>query len=193
MEWEKPAGECDACGGDALMRLKALDDVNGYNDSLIAGEEPEMCLRMRRKGWKILNIAHEMTLHDANITRFEQLWKRSVRCGHAYFDGFIMYGKSEDRYRTKEILSVFFWTLGIPFVSVALLPVSKGWSLVILLSYVFLWYRIRNWRIGMNNNPLHASKYAVLYTVVKFAELQGILQNLFKRIFNKKAKIIEYK
>lgn len=193
MEWENPMGESNACGGDALMRMKALEEVGGYNDSLIAGEEPEMCLRMRRKGWRILRIGNEMTLHDANITRFKQLWKRSVRCGHAYFDGFVMYGMSKDRYRTQQVLSVFFWALFIPFISIGLTAITKGWSLALLFSYGLLWYRIRKWRLRMNNNSLHVSKYAAFYTIAKFAEFQGMLQNIFNRIIKKKAEIIEYK
>ncbi|PKL39677.1 MAG: glycosyl transferase [Spirochaetae bacterium HGW-Spirochaetae-1] len=193
MEWQRLVGESDSCGGDALMRMKALEEVDGYNNSLIAGEEPEMCLRMRRKGWKIVNIGHEMTIHDANITRFEQMWKRSVRCGHAYFDGFLMYGKSKDRYRTHEVVSVLFWALVIPLISIGLIPVSKGLSLLLLFSYLLLWYRLRKWRLKMKNSPAHASRYAAFYTVAKFAELQGMLQNLFKRMTNKKAEIIEYK
>lgn len=193
MEWENPVGESHSCGGDALMRMKALDEVRGYNDSLIAGEEPEMCLRMRRKGWKILSIGHEMTLHDANITRFGQLWKRSVRCGHAYFEGFVMHGISGDGYRIKQVLSVSFWTLFIPFVSIGLIPISKGLSLILMMSYGLLWYRIRKWRIGMNGSSVHASRYAAFYTIAKFAELQGMVQYIFNRIINKKTEIIEYK
>ncbi|MFH0976961.1 MAG: glycosyltransferase [Spirochaetota bacterium] len=193
MEWENSVGESDACGGDALMKMKALDEVGGYNASLIAGEEPEMCLRMRRKGWKILSIGHEMTLHDANITRFGQLWKRSIRCGHAYLDGFLMYGTSDDRYRKKQVLSVFFWSLCIPFLSIGLIPISKGWSLILMFSYGLLWYRIRKWRIGMSNTSIHASQYAAFYTIAKFAELQGMIQNIFNRIIKKKTEIIEYK
>ena len=193
MEWESPAGESEACGGDALMRMEALDEVGGYNSSLIAGEEPEMCLRMRRKSWIILNIAHEMTLHDANMTRFGQMWKRSLRCGHAYLDGFIMYGMSKERYRLKQVMSVIFWALFIPVISIGLIPVSHGMSLIIFFGYALLWYRLRKWRMGMNNSPGHASRYASFYTVAKFAELQGMLQNLYKRIIKKKAEIIEYK
>ena len=193
MEWENPVGESDACGGDALMRMKALDEVGGYNDSLIAGEEPEMCLRMRRKGWKVLSVGHEMTLHDANITRFGQLWKRSVRCGHAYFEGFVMHGKSVDRYRAKQVLSALFWTLFIPFVSISLIPLSSGWSLMLILGYGLLLYRLRKWRLGMNDNYTHASQYAAFYTIAKFAELQGMAQYIFNRMIKKKTEIIEYK
>jgi cellulose synthase/poly-beta-1,6-N-acetylglucosamine synthase-like glycosyltransferase len=193
MEWERPIGESDACGGDALMRTKALHQVGGYNASLIAGEEPEMCLRMRRKGWKILCIDHEMTVHDANITRFAQMWKRSVRCGHAYFDGMVMHGRSKDRYRARQVLSVFFWALGVPVLSFGLIMISHGWSLMLLSGYGLLWYRLRKGRLMMQNSSVQASRYAAFYTVAKFAEFQGMLQNVFKRMINRKAEIIEYK
>jgi hypothetical protein len=30
-----------------------------------AGEEPELCVRLRRRGWRILRLDAEMTRHDA--------------------------------------------------------------------------------------------------------------------------------
>ena len=92
-EWNTPIGEARACGGDALMRWEALMAVDGYNPDLIAGEEPEMCLRMRRLGWKIWRLDAEMTLHDAAILRFGQFWKRARRGGYAYAQGAAMYGR----------------------------------------------------------------------------------------------------
>ena len=69
-EWAAaPPGETGACGGDALMRRTAFDAVEGYREDLIAGEEPEMCFRMRAKGWKILRLEAKMTQHDANMTK----------------------------------------------------------------------------------------------------------------------------
>src|SRR5205823_6407449 len=65
MEWSLPTGEIAFCGGDAIMRVSAFQQVGGYNPSLIAGEEPEMCLRLRGQGWLIHGIVAEMTLHDA--------------------------------------------------------------------------------------------------------------------------------
>ena len=87
IEWNTPVGEAKACGGDALMRIKALQAVNGYRESLIAGEEPELCVRLRKLGWKIWRINADMTKHDANITQFKQWWKRSVRAGYAFAEG----------------------------------------------------------------------------------------------------------
>src|SRR5207248_7579001 len=84
MEWDTPVGEAESCGGDAMMRVKAVRATGGYRAALIAGEEPELCLRLREAGWKVLRLDAEMTLHDAAMTRFGQWWKRAVRAGHAF-------------------------------------------------------------------------------------------------------------
>jgi GT2 family glycosyltransferase len=75
LEWASyPFGYAGACGGDALMRVAPVRQVGGYNPDIIAGEEPELCLRLRQRGWKILRVDAEMTLHDAAMTRFGQWW-----------------------------------------------------------------------------------------------------------------------
>ncbi|MGO9359220.1 MAG: glycosyltransferase family 2 protein, partial [Xanthobacteraceae bacterium] len=76
-EWAGPAGETTAFGGDVMMRRAALEAVSGYRDDMIAGEEPELGVRLRAVGWKIWRLEREMTLHDAGMTRFAQWWRRS--------------------------------------------------------------------------------------------------------------------
>jgi len=53
MEWEKPPGEIRSCGGNALMRAEAFGKVGGFRPDVIAGEEPELCIRIRSAGWRI--------------------------------------------------------------------------------------------------------------------------------------------
>ncbi|MEM9139196.1 MAG: glycosyltransferase, partial [Pseudomonadota bacterium] len=77
-EWDTPVGEAKACGGDALMRMTALAAVGGYRDDLIAGEEPELCVRLRAAGWRVWRLDAEMTLHDADMHRFGQWWRRTA-------------------------------------------------------------------------------------------------------------------
>jgi glycosyltransferase involved in cell wall biosynthesis len=84
LDWIYPVGAVDFCGGDALIRRAALSDVDGFDETLIAGEEPEMCRRMRAKGWKILHVDRPMTGHDLAMTNWSQYWRRSVRTGYAY-------------------------------------------------------------------------------------------------------------
>jgi GT2 family glycosyltransferase len=105
MEWDTPVGEADACGGDVLVRADAFRQIGGYNPSMIAGEDPEMCIRLRKMaGGKILRIDAEMTLHDADLTRLSQWWKRLVRTGHAYAESAAMYGYRHDLQVTRQIV-----------------------------------------------------------------------------------------
>ena len=81
LEWDSPIGEAKACGGDALMRVAAVQEAGGYNPGIIAAEDDEICLRMRGKGWRVLRIDCDMTLHDMAMTRFGQWWRRELRGG----------------------------------------------------------------------------------------------------------------
>lgn len=84
LDWIYPPGPSEFCGGDALMRRAALAQVGGFDETLIAGEEPELCRRLRALGYRIEHIDRPMTGHDLAITRWGQYWRRAVRAGHAY-------------------------------------------------------------------------------------------------------------
>jgi glycosyltransferase involved in cell wall biosynthesis len=84
LDWVYRPGETLFFGGDVLVRRAALEAVNGFDETLIAGEEPEMCRRMRNLGWRIQHIDAPMTLHDLAITRWSQYWRRSQRAGYAF-------------------------------------------------------------------------------------------------------------
>ncbi|MEO7622112.1 MAG: glycosyltransferase, partial [Gallionella sp.] len=79
MEWNTPVGNAKACGGIALARVSAFQSVHGYRENLIAGEEPELCVRLRSSGWTIWRLDDEMAWHDAALTRFGQWWRRTMR------------------------------------------------------------------------------------------------------------------
>jgi GT2 family glycosyltransferase len=83
-DWHREEGPLDACGGNCLVRSAALEEVGGFDESLIAGEEPEMFARMRARGWTLRHIPAAMARHDLAITRFSQYWTRAFRTGYAY-------------------------------------------------------------------------------------------------------------
>lgn len=84
LDWIYPPGESLFCGGDALMRRTVLQQTGGFDGSLIAGEEPELCRRIRQLGYRILHIDEPMTRHDLAVQSFSAYWKRAFRAGHAY-------------------------------------------------------------------------------------------------------------
>ena len=112
MEWNTTLGEAEACGGDALLRLAAFDAAGGYDPTLIAGEEPDMCYRMREAGYRVLRIDRDMTRHDAAMLHFAQWWKRNLRAGHAGAEA--LRRRPEDAYARRAVRSNFVYGLFVP-------------------------------------------------------------------------------
>ena len=194
MEWNTPIGETKACGGDALMRIEALQQVNGYNSQLICGEEPEMCIRLREKGWKIERLDADMTLHDAAMYQFGQWWKRSVRCGWAVAEGYALHGSPPENYMKKEHLSGYLWGFVIPAISLILCFFTNGLSLLLFLGYGLLMYKIYRYRqLNFADIQEDARLYAMWCVLSKFPQFIGQCQYWWKRSTNQQATIIEYK
>jgi GT2 family glycosyltransferase len=166
IEWDTPIGVADSCGGDALIRLEAFTAAGGFDGDMIAGEEPDMCFRMRRLGWDIVRLDAEMTLHDAAMTHFSQWWQRSVRSGYATAEAYRRRGQYEQRLR-RQVLSNVFWA--IPLV----------WPL-----WPFLWIRV--WR---KKGPLYASHIVL----GKLPHFQGQARFWWRRWRGQAGKLIEYK
>lgn len=75
-EWDVPLGSTDFIGGDALVRVPAFLASGGYDEGFIAGEEIDLSIRLRARGWVLWRQEQEMTLHDAKILKFSQWWQR---------------------------------------------------------------------------------------------------------------------
>ncbi|MEP1356260.1 MAG: glycosyltransferase family A protein [Tateyamaria sp.] len=183
-EWDTPIGQTRSCGGDALMRRAPLEEVGGYNPDLIAGEEPELCVRLRRNGWDIWRIDAEMTLHDAAIIRFAQWWQRARRAGHAYAEGAALHGASAERHNVTPLIRALFWGAILPLLALLGMVVTP-WSLLLPLALPVQMLRLR--RRGMDLDQ------AVFLTVGKFPEAQGVLTYLIRRFTRGDRRLIEYK
>jgi hypothetical protein len=84
LDWIYRPGITAYCGGDALFRRRVLEQTGGFDETLIAGEEPELCRRIRELGFTILHVDRPMTGHDLAIRHWKQYWRRAVRAGHAF-------------------------------------------------------------------------------------------------------------
>lgn len=193
IEWNTPIGEAKECGGDSLIRVSALKEVNGYNSALICGEEPEMCIRMRAKGWKIMRIDADMTWHDAAMYKFSQWWKRSVRGGWAVAQGAAMYGDTPEKYMVRQHLSGWLWGLILPLVSIGGIWLTSGLSALLLLAYPLLLWRMYRSFLAKTNSPSQAITIAYFSLLFKFAQVIGQGKYWLNRWQGKQATLIEYK
>jgi GT2 family glycosyltransferase len=189
LEWDTPLGEALACGGDFLARVRALNQAGGFDPSVVAGEEPELCLRLRRAGWTIRRIDAEMTLHDAAITRFGQWWTRMVRSGHGYAQGAAMHRG----FYLRENASIVFWSLLWPLAALALAAPTRGVSLLMLAAYLLQIARIARRESHRTSRASDAWLYAAFCVLGKWAQHGGQWKYLVARWRGRLPRIIEYK
>jgi|GEM_PF-61259 len=109
MEWGAAA-----VGGNAMVRAAAFARCGGFTPFLVAGEEAELCQRLRLAGWTTGRLPVEMTRHDAELTSFGAWWKRSVRSGYGpgqvYHECYHQHG---ERLFGRMLFSAHFWSWGV--------------------------------------------------------------------------------
>lgn len=193
VEWDTPVGDALACGGDAMMRVSAFEQAGGFEASLIAGEEPELCVRLRRAGHRIERFDAEMTLHDAAMTRASQWWKRSVRAGHAYAEGAAMHGDSPERHWVTETRRIWIWGALVPGIALGAALPTLGASLTLLAAYPLSATRIYRRTRARGRSRADAAAYALSVPIGRFAELQGALKFHLGRARGERSRLIEYK
>jgi len=190
IEWETPVGEARACGGNAMMKVNAFRQVKGFKHDLIAGEEPELCVRLQKCGWKIWRLDAEMASHDAAMTQFSHWWKRTTRAGYAFAEGAYLHANLPGRYWVKEIRSAYAWGLLIPLVTISLAYFFGLWALLLLTIYPLQIVRLTI--KGKRNHRVNLLR-AFFLILGKFPEAFGGLIFFVNRISDTNSKIIEYK
>jgi glycosyltransferase involved in cell wall biosynthesis len=192
LEWDTPIGEASACGGDSLLRVEAFEAVGGFRPQLIAGEEPELCVRLREKGWKIWRLDAEMTRHDAGMTRFRQWWVRTVRFGYgaAEISWLDMYTPSSIPKRDKrDVGRAVIWSGLVPLViGVAAFNYPAALLGALIYPLHICWIALRR-----GATEPQSWTYALFMVIAKFAQLQGNLKFCWHLLYKEPVGLIEYK
>lgn len=190
MEWDTPVGMSKACGGIAMARVRALKDVMGYRADLIAGEEPELCVRLRASGWLIWRLDAEMALHDAAMTCFGQWWKRSMRGGYAFAEGANLHGAPPERHWVRESRSAWVWGAMVPLTTFV---AACGWNTWWLALTAI--YPLQVGRLALRGRRSSRENWwrAIFLVLGKFPEALGQLKYWWSRFNNRTNSLIEYK
>lgn len=136
-EWNTPVGKADACGGDSMMRVAAFEEVGGFDDALMAGEEPELCARLRAKGWEIWRLDGRMTEHDAATHHLSQWWRRSLRSGFGSAQAWQRTRHLPHRLYSATLRRALFWAALLPLVVVLLALFFRRAELLLLLPAIY--------------------------------------------------------
>lgn len=192
IDWDIPAGPVRYVGGDSLWRISAIREAGGWARELIAGEEPDLCFRLRDLGWVCHRLPIEMTLHDIRMKRFMQYWRRSVRAGHAYAEVAWRRRRGHGREWGRQVVSILAYGLVLPVAFIACLIWFWPAAIVIALLYARLMTSIVL-RCSKKGNDLGLSlAYALYTTVCKGAAVIGVARYFVGRVTGARSRIIEY-
>lgn len=193
LEWREPPGELAAAGGRFMARASVFKEAGGHRPDLIAGEDCEFSVRVRRLGWNILMIDAPMVRHDAAMTRFSQWWQRTRRAGHAIAQIAAMRSRDDEHEFVRHWRRILIWGVALPAAALAPAPFTRGLSLVLLCAYGLQFvrtahgYRSR----GLVGRDMWA--FAFLGVISWFPMLQGFLQYHWRRLRGRAMTLIEYK
>jgi cellulose synthase/poly-beta-1,6-N-acetylglucosamine synthase-like glycosyltransferase len=198
LEWTPRTGAVEFCGGDSLIRREVLERVGGFDERLIAGEEPEMCRRIRALGYTILHVDRAMTGHDLAMTRFSQYWRRAVRTGYAYAEVSARFRNSdlplwnrEARHNLAHGAGLLVMAVGVPLISLAMrstVPVAAAAAVLAALAT-----RTAIRARSKTNNRVALLLYGLHSQLVHMPLLFGQLKYRRDRFWGRTGKLIEYK
>lgn len=198
LDWIYAPGDTAFCGGDALFRRSVLEATGGYDETLIAGEEPELCRRITALGLRIVHADRPMTGHDLAITRFSQYWKRATRAGHAYAEVSARFAESEHPFWSAESQNnarragvLLTLLLGAPMVSVLSGRVwPAGLAALVLAALALRSAWKARWKSGDRGLLLLYGIHSHLQQIPIFA---GQVQFWINRRRGLRAALVEYK
>ncbi len=193
MELNTEPGEIKYCGGIFMVRVSCFVKTGGFNPALIAGEEPELCLRLRRCGWSIVRLGDDMATHDGGDIKLLQWWKRSVRGGYAYAQVSWLTRNDNECLWIKQSRSVWFWGLILPATILASTVLISAAGAFLIVGYALLGYRVYRYRRSRGDNTRDARLYSFFCILGKVPQAIGQLGFHKNRLLNRGNRLIEYK
>ncbi len=183
LEWDCPPGADSAIGGNASIRVSAFNEVSGFNESLLAGEEADLHLRLRRRNWIVRRVRDPMAQHDADMTRFSQWWKRHVRSGHAVAEAAHLHQDGPEAHQQKQRRSNYVWGLALPAGAIAAAPFTLGASLTAAsFGAGALYLKVFRYERGQGRSVADAELTARYTVLSKFPQALGQLKFLRRRL-----------
>jgi cellulose synthase/poly-beta-1,6-N-acetylglucosamine synthase-like glycosyltransferase len=190
IEWDTPIGEAKACGGNAMVRAYAFEQVGGFRTNVIAAEDTELCVRLRAVGWRIWRLDAEMTVHDAAMTRFTQWWRRAVRAGYAFAQGANLHGAQRERFFVWESRRAWLWGIWLPLACIVAGLALGPWGWTTWLIYPLQVLRLM---VRSTGSLYQRALVAVFQVLARFPEGFGQMKFLRDQLFGRQSAIIEHK
>ncbi len=95
-------GETDRLGcGNIIIRKRCFEEINGFNDDLVTGEDDELCHKLREAGYRIYSDPAIKVYHLGEYRTLTQFFRKETWRGYETFRLFL---KHKGRMNTKVII-----------------------------------------------------------------------------------------
>jgi GT2 family glycosyltransferase len=197
IEWNSAGtGEVDSVGGIFMVRCEAFDTVGGFDASVPAGEESELCQRLRARRWKVVRIARDMAWHDLAMTRFSEWWRRMVRTGYGGIDVASRFGIAKFVSITRRARLWGAWLALTLAAAVAGLAGSTIGAVLAVLLVALAPVRVLRvaLRARRSGSDLTTSiAHGVLTTIAFLPQMVGQIMYLADCLAHRAVRLVEYK
>ena len=201
VEWSSKPGEAEACGGVAMYRISALQAAGGFDPTVTAGEERELCGRLRANGLKVMRLDVPMATHDAAMTKISHWWRREIRAGYGGLDVATRFENGAGNF-SRQIRSARIWGIGFPLILIAIaiacsaiggLRIALPAIAITLCLWLLQLLRIAIRTKKRGRTATFSLAYAFFLMLGKWAQLIGQFRYILDRRKGSQARLIEHK
>lgn len=183
MEWQGPVGEIKSSGGIAMIRADAFRNAGGFDSTRAAGEEAELCARLRQAGGKVVRLDRTMGVHRSDVSGFREWWRRAVRVGYAFARAAEDRDVPESAGFRRKVKSSVFWACLFPAGVIAAaagvsILLSEWLAFVLAVAVLTTGYGAILAKMYVGSRAIGRSKrdswiYSVFMLIAKWPHLQG--------------------
>ncbi|MCC7321190.1 MAG: glycosyltransferase family 2 protein [Rubellimicrobium sp.] len=190
IEWHRPAGPIAACGGDMLLRAAAFDAVGGFDPAIVASEDEEFVIRLRKAGHGALRLPLAMTRHDIAMTRLRAWWRRNLRTGQ----GFAEVGGMHPPHFRAERRRAIVYGAALPLALVLSLAAGLWWgAAAAVAAFGINLLRLRRWLGAQRLARGLEWRVAGLFVLAKVPQFIGMARFHLRGGRRAGVRIIEYR
>jgi len=194
VEWNLgPAGPTTSFGGNVMIRAATLEEVDGWNPSVIAAEDDELAVRLRQAGYRLIRLDHESMIHDVDMHSAWQWWRRAKRAGYAYAQVSDLHGAPPERKFVREKRRALLWGLAAPAGALLMAPPTFGISCLAFARYPAVGVRV-TFQTRKRGFPWgHSIAWGVSCALSVFPEAIGVAKFHVDALQRREPEIIEHK
>lgn len=174
LDWSRELGEVETVGGAALWQRSVLVALGGFDETLAVGEDPELCLRARALGHRLVALDAPMADHDLGLRTATDWWRRAVRVGESRAS--VAFHHPRYRPARRELVRPVLWTgLGA---TAAVVGASLGPRGLLVIAALALLVLARRTVLDMweGHSPSNALIHALHVYAVKFPIAFGVVR-----------------